>query len=607
MRIGSKIVHLISSLYVLLALTACVEEELRQPMLGKGEGYLTLQVGPISAEVQAAPLTKATTTLEAEEIPAVTALTINVTSDGTQVSGFPKSYAELSAPIVLPTGTYTIEAYYGENKTLDTKPYFYDSREFTINALQSTSVELAPSLSNAMLKPIVDADLQKHYSKWTLSVKVGSITETLASNESKRNLYVHKEEAVAVSFTGTNLIGGETSKEATVTNSAAAGTQYVIQCNPENLPSFDLRTQATAEHTKVGELLSGTKVMINVASLTGTPAALITDWKAELQNQAGTVVRTFTGSGAPTQNSPAEMTQAGDWPYLPQGTYTLRSSLTLKTGELTAENVSTVEVPAPTFTVSASAYTSYNKYLAGEIDAANSCDGSTIYGMKAAPSITDALQNNPNYTQSSALTLDGNAVSAGNAESQSWAAHTLNASYTFDGVTMNGSETYHVTGLPYKGDYSSNSPVFGNGEIDKWIRVGESEGNKGSCGYILFKYYFSDISSNCHVFSPAFQLPNAVNIKYTTKVAYFTWGRWDPTIDVYVGITSDITTQPHDKTTSIKRIRTDSNPSDQKFTIIEETTKLEKNYRICISHNKQVDSNWADVWLTFKNLEVLYK
>lgn len=447
MRIGSKIVHLVSSLFVLLVLTACVEEELRQPMLGKGEGYLTLQVGPISAEVQAAPLTKATTTLE--EIPAVSDLTINVTSGGNPVSGFPKPYAELTSPIVLPTGTYTVEATYGENKALDTKPYFYDSKEFTINALQSTNVELAPSLSNAMLKPIVDADLQKHYSKWTLSVTVGSTTETLASNESQRNLYVRKEEAVAVSFTGTNLIGGETSKEATVTNRAAAGTQYVIQCNPEHLPSFDLQTQATAEHTKEGDLLSGTRVTIHVASITGTPIALITGWKAELQNQAGTVVRTFTGSGAPTKDNQAEMTLAGDWPYLPQGTYTLRSSLTLKTGELTTENVSTMEVPAPTFTVSASAYTSYNKYLAGEIDAANSCDGSTIYSMKAAPSITDALQNNPNYTQSSALTLDGNAVSAGNAESQSWAAHTLNASYTFDGVTMNGSETYHVTGLPF--------------------------------------------------------------------------------------------------------------------------------------------------------------
>lgn len=522
MRIGSKIVHLISSLYVLLALTACVEEELRQPMLGKGEGYLTLQVGPISAEVQAAPLTKATTTLE--EVPAVTALTINVTSGGTPVSGFPKPYAKLSAPIVLPTGTYTVEAYSGENKTLDTKPYFYDSQEFTINALQSTSVELTPSLGNAMLKPIVDADLKKHYSKWTLSVKVGSTTETLASNESQKNLYVHKEEAVAVSFTGTNLIGGETSKEATVTNSAAAGTQYVIQCNPENLPSFDLRTQATAEHTKVGELLSGTKVMINVASLTGTPAALITGWKAELQNQAGTIVRTFTGSGAPTQNSPAEMTQAGDWPYLPQGTYTLRSSLTLKTGELTAENVSTVEVPAPTFTVSASAYTSYNKYLAGEIDAANSCDGSTIYGMKAAPSITDALQNNPNYTQSSALTLDGNAVSAGDAESQSWAAHTLNASYTFDGVTMNGSETYHVTGLPYNISFKDNRKPSG------W----EMNNDGNSYGFLTLKI------KEAYLLTPIFYIPNIILTK-ATLTAYAYGGSlpkdYKPTVSIHASTT----------------------------------------------------------------------
>ncbi len=514
--------HLISSLYVLLALTACVEEELRQPMLGKGEGYLTLQVGPISAEVQAAPLTKATTTLE--EVPAVTALTINVTSGGTPVSGFPKPYAKLSAPIVLPTGTYTVEAYSGENKTLDTKPYFYDSQEFTINALQSTSVELTPSLGNAMLKPIVDADLKKHYSKWTLSVKVGSTTETLASNESQKNLYVHKEEAVAVSFTGTNLIGGETSKEATVTNSAAAGTQYVIQCNPENLPSFDLRTQATAEHTKVGELLSGTKVMINVASLTGTPAALITGWKAELQNQAGTIVRTFTGSGAPTQNSPAEMTQAGDWPYLPQGTYTLRSSLTLKTGELTAENVSTVEVPAPTFTVSASAYTSYNKYLAGEIDAANSCDGSTIYGMKAAPSITDALQNNPNYTQSSALTLDGNAVSAGDAESQSWAAHTLNASYTFDGVTMNGSETYHVTGLPYNISFKDNRKPSG------W----EMNNDGNSYGFLTLKI------KEAYLLTPIFYIPNIILTK-ATLTAYAYGGSlpkdYKPTVSIHASTT----------------------------------------------------------------------
>lgn len=593
--------HLISSLYVLLALTACVEEELRQPMLGKGEGYLTLQVGPISAEVQAAPLTKATTTLE--EVPAVNELKINVTSGGTSVSGFPKRYVDLSAPIVLPTGSYTVEAYYGENKTLDTKPYFYDSREFTINALQSTSVELAPSLGNAMLKPIVDADLKKHYSKWTLSVTVGSATETLASNESQRNLYIHKEEAVAVSFTGTNLIGGETSKEATVTNSAAAGTQYVIQCNPENLPSFDLQTQATAEHTKVGELLSGTKVMINVASLTGTPAALITGWKAELQNQAGTIVRTFTGSGAPTQNSPAEMTQAGDWPYLPQGTYTLRSSLTLKTGELTAENVSTVEVPAPTFTVSASAYTSYNKYLAGEIDAANSCDGSTIYGMKAAPSITDALQSNPNYTQSSALTLDGNAVSAGNAESQSWAAHTLNASYTFDGVTMNGSETYQVTGLPYNIDFRKTDSTT------NWEIIGQKDYAKDWGVQFLYVYrsIFGKKKNYAKMFSPAFYCLNDknINITYNYGTMFTTSGRYKQTIPIYSGIVN--------KTDSHSRTFTD-NISDEltwgsKLVSFSHDESIANGQRVSFYHNEFYPT-WDEgtqYWLYLSFLDVTYK
>ncbi len=591
--------HLISSLYVLLALTACVEEELRQPMLGKGEGYLTLQVGPISAEVQAAPLTKATTTLE--EVPAVNELKINVTSDGTKVSGFPKSYADLSAPIVLPTGTYTVEAYYGENKTLDTKPYFYDSREFTINALQSTSVELAPSLGNAMLKPIVDADLKKHYSKWTLSVKVGSTTETLASNESQRNLYVHKEEAVAVSFTGTNLIGGETSKEATVTNSAAAGTQYVIQCNPENLPSFDLQTQATAEHTKVGELLSGTKVMINVASITGTPAALITGWKAELQNQAGTIVRTFTGSGAPTQNSPAEMTQAGDWPYLPQGTYTLRSSLTLKTGELTAENVSTVEVPAPTFTVSASAYTSYSKYLAGEIDAANSCDGSTIYGMKAAPSITDALQNNPNYTQSSALTLDGNAVSAGNAESQSWAAHTLNASYTFDGVTESGSETYHVTGLPYNIDFRKTDSTT------NWEIIGQKDYDKNWGVQFLYVYRTSKAKKYAKMFSPAFYCLNDknINITYNYGTMFTTPGRFKNTIPIYSGIVNK--TDSHSKTFTDNISNELSGGS--KLVSFSHDESIANGQRVSFYHNEFYPAklDLTQYWLYLSFLDVTYK
>ena len=48
-------------LLMLLLLTACVGEELQKPLLGEGEGYLTLQIGAISAEVTSDPLTKAIT------------------------------------------------------------------------------------------------------------------------------------------------------------------------------------------------------------------------------------------------------------------------------------------------------------------------------------------------------------------------------------------------------------------------------------------------------------------------------------------------------------------------------------------------------------------
>ena len=94
----------------LLLLTACVGEELQKPILGEGEGYLRLQVAPVSAEITTSPLTKATIST-----PDKTELTINIKQGDTSVSGFPKKYTELPDPIVLHVGTYTVEAYYGEN------------------------------------------------------------------------------------------------------------------------------------------------------------------------------------------------------------------------------------------------------------------------------------------------------------------------------------------------------------------------------------------------------------------------------------------------------------------------------------------------------------
>ncbi|WP_455623560.1 hypothetical protein, partial [Parabacteroides sp.] len=125
-------------------------------------------------------------------------------------------------------------------------------------------------------------------------------------------------------------------------------------------------------------------------------------------------------------------------------------------------------------------------------------------------------------------------------------------------------------------------------------------------GYILFQYYFT-VSKNCYVFSPAFQLPENVNVTYSTKVAYFTWGAGDATIEVYTGISGKTGAKVKDKTSSIKRINSDTSPEDSKFTTISAETSIGNNYRVCISHDEGKDGNAAEDWLTFKTLDVLYR
>ena len=477
----------------LLLLTACVGEELQKPILGEGEGYLRLQVAPVSAEITTSPLTKATiSTPDKDE------LTINIKQGNTSVSGFPKKYTELTDPIVLHVGTYTVEAYHGKNGEIELSPYFNDSTEITIDPLTASEVSLTPSLANAMLVPVVNNDLKKHYSEWKLSVKAGSSSQDLASNSMERYLYVQNGLPIEITFSGRNLINGSTSKTEKVTDAAQPRTQYTIQCNPENLPEFTLETTATVEHTENGGKLDGTRVQVYATKLEGTRHELITGWKAELYNANNTLVRTYSASSAPTTDEKNDMLAESGWPYLPQGKYTLRSTLTLLTGESTTEHVTTVTVPAPEFLVTASAYTSYNKYLEHDLDGetgANKIDGSTIYDMKAVPTIAPELLNNTNYTQSSALTLDGEPVSAGAKDSQTWKAHTLVASYTFDGVTVESAPTtYHVTGLPFsavppkiKGDHAWTYDA-----LDAWKGTDEYAriGNKGAGTTTLQSPYF---------------------------------------------------------------------------------------------------------------------
>lgn len=557
MRIGSKIVHLISSLYVLLALTACVKEELRQPMLGKGEGYLTLQVGPISAEVQAAPLTKATTTLEAEEIPAVSELWINVTSGGTQVSGFPKFYAELSAPIVLPTGTYTVEAYYGENEALQATPFFYGSTSIEVKPNQNNTASFTVTLGNAMITPVVTESLSKHYESWTLTANAGGISKELASSSNQSNrLYAKAGETLGLTFEGTNKLGLSSSSSWTTPNVLERNKDYQFQCDPSFAQCASLVLSATINPIIELDWLKGSEVSLSHSSPNGATTTNITAWHADVTYN-GQVIRSYEGT-APQNTT---MTQTEGWPYIPKGSQV--SAYVVIEGDEIPIQVNTTENPIR-FGIDVAAETSYSVYTKSGAAEANKIDGSSIVNIGSTVKISsEILSKYPellsevtykaeeaNAEPQSTSAAVGSKTSLSNL---SWAQHQLTASVTFDQTTQTSSAlACDVTGLPYELKHPANQGdhpwrIIQNGSIN-YIEFNDT--------YVLLK---SD-GSDPIIGSSPFHIPSNVNFKLSSK--YHKNGPAWPKYYFKVNLLSN---------NSLKDIICENNEKDNKDYIIEGT------------------------------------
>lgn len=589
-----------------LLMVGCQEEEL-VPDYGEGVGYLRLKLGKVDVELSS------TTKAEAGELPeelvpeTTDNFMVDVKMGKNSVEGFPKKYSEIGTEgIALNAGTYTVIAYYGENELIQTEPYFEGSASVEIFPGKGDEAKITASLANAMLEPAVSESLKKHYKDWTLTAKVGDESMTLAEKDNSDGfLFVQAEQAVNAVFKGTNLVEKESTHEWTVISSAVARTKYVIQCDPDLSISFGLK--AVAQHT-TDDLgyLNGTKVSLSFDNLTNVPVSLIKDWKATLVNASGEEVRSYTTNDFTN----TDMVVENDWSYLPQGSYTLKYSYTINGEQVSEENTEpqTVEMPLPTFEVKALAQTSYSVYTTEGAAAANETDGSSIFDVSATPTISPDILSNEKYANllTYTYTLDTGESSTEESpvfENLQWGKHKLTAIALFDGSSATSSVDCDVTGIPYRGDYSSTSPFADT--KNPWIAVGSGE-YWGGHGYILFQYYF-DTKYNGYVFSPAFKVPDMVDISYSTKVAYFTWSIGNASIDVYTGVSDKTDSNVKDKTTSIKRINSNSNPDDDRFTVISDNTTIGNNYRICISHNEKKGSNAAENWLTFKSLEVLYR
>lgn len=210
---------------------------------------------------------------------------------------------------------------------------------------------------------------------------------------------------------------------------------------------------------------------------------------------------------------------ASDWPYLPKGenayTANVTATCTVNGTTYTASLSSDVTVPAPVFSVSASAYTSYDKRTT-DLSFANNHDNKYIvFERKASVSISDALLSNPNYAgiRSSSITFNSTAIGSFNTNSKDfgndancteWKSYPFHAQMTFDGVSDEASVDCHITGLPYVLSHPAQGwSIVENGAVT-YTYFGDS--------YI----FLTSDSSTGSVKTPDFYIPGNTNVSVST-------------------------------------------------------------------------------------------
>ena len=275
----------------------------------------------------------------------------------------------------------------------------------------------------------------------------------------------------------------------------------------KNLGTLELEqvgVSATATHTYSGNTLTGTtvNVALNIPAATQQYAS---DINIEVKNEDGTVVRTVSKS---TLSASETLAATAEWPYLPQGTYTVSGSY--KLGE-TVKNISTTFTsPAPTFVVTPpQAYTSYTKYAAGSVNEANGLNGETIYNVTSATvSIADAIVNNSNYSSlvgGYTYKVGGNVTTSETVKVQALGQHTVTAAYSFDGVQREGSVACLVTGLPYTLNVTNNDTV------SPWTEDGNIKWNEDSSVRLGYNISGNWFKSDTEI-TKSFSLPTDTNV-----------------------------------------------------------------------------------------------
>lgn len=235
---------------------------------------------------------------------------------------------------------------------------------------------------------------------------------------------------------------------------------------------FDVKcTLVERGHTIEGNILKGTTFSFNLVK-TGMPNARIEEWGATVYDSNLNLVRSYRSTGE-INGETVTMGVENNWPLLPEGKYYF-SSYYKAYGQKVTVSTKEVNIPNPNVTISLGGYTSYDKYLSGDIESANKCANTYIYELGAEinvhKSIIDsysAMLDGESLTHTS---WSGQTVNFGNKTKTAFQEYLYSITFTIGNLTFSNEKTFHITGLPMEVN-------FENGNNGAWGVINGSIGN----------------------------------------------------------------------------------------------------------------------------------
>ena len=492
-------------LFAVLMFSGCSQEEIFQ----LANGTLHLNLGHISQKTE----TRATPTQIGK--PLAENFNLKIQRCGSDYLSYDGKFV---GDVELRVGSYNITAYYGENVVLGKNtPYYEGIATAVIEEAQSTSVTIPCRVANALVSVVFGRNeeeagrFDRFYEDYGLAVQVGGHSLSISYREAQNcSIYFPAGSTPTLIFYGKlketgEQVWGELSSTALPQTFEAADHAIVTLNLPDPESAFNvditkvevvtamldetiplswlpISTATAAHHYDAQGILVGTDVTFS-NSYPGM------QWKAVVTNETGEEVRSVSGTGELV----SAYNTSSAWPYLPSGDYKATFYIEDK-GNFNRVGSRDFSVGKPELHITLGGYSSYTKYLEGDIDAANACDRSSVYDLSVALNVSEALLARFPYTftfQYASMSVEDVPVGKNSfkrstpitGQAVSVSPHRLKANASFDGATASGNRDFYITGLPVSYTPPKESTGWkGSGTVsfyDSEVKLGENTVTEG--------------------------------------------------------------------------------------------------------------------------------